>query len=145
MKKALKRYLIPSLWITLASAVYAVGFNWCYVPNQIGFGGITGVGQIDVYKREQLVFPRHLQAGAVQGVFHVPVVVHQLHPPLLLALGDQVQHGPYPVSYTHLLSGHRADFYRCGGLPGLFGLGPFLPRLRRSKTNQGPRHRAAPD
>ena len=46
MKKALKRYLIPYLWITLASAVYAVGFNWCYVPNQIGFGGITGVGQI---------------------------------------------------------------------------------------------------
>ena len=26
--------------------MYAVGFNWCYVPNQIGFGGITGVGQI---------------------------------------------------------------------------------------------------
>ena len=36
----------PYLWITLASAVYAVGFNWCYEPNQIGFGGITGVGQI---------------------------------------------------------------------------------------------------
>ena len=33
-------------WITLASLVYAVGFNWCYAPNQIGFGGITGVGQI---------------------------------------------------------------------------------------------------
>ena len=34
------------LWITLASVVYAVGFNWCYEPNQIGFGGITGVAQI---------------------------------------------------------------------------------------------------
>lgn len=32
--------------ITLASAIYAVGFNWFYVPNEIAFGGITGVGQI---------------------------------------------------------------------------------------------------
>ena len=32
--------------ITLASAIYAVGFNWFYVPNDIAFGGITGVGQI---------------------------------------------------------------------------------------------------
>ena len=32
--------------ITLASAIYAVGFNWFYVPNDIAFGGITGVAQI---------------------------------------------------------------------------------------------------
>ncbi|MEG2421408.1 MAG: YitT family protein [Oscillospiraceae bacterium] len=32
--------------ITLGSLVYAIGFNWCYVPNHIGFGGITGIGQI---------------------------------------------------------------------------------------------------
>ena len=43
---AVKKNVIAYLWITLASAVYAVGFNWCYEPNQIGFGGITGVGQI---------------------------------------------------------------------------------------------------
>ena len=42
----LKRYFFPYLWITLASAFYALGFCWCYDPNQIGFGGITGVGQI---------------------------------------------------------------------------------------------------
>ena len=41
-----KKYLLPYLWITLASAVYAFGFNWCYEPNHIGFGGITGVAQI---------------------------------------------------------------------------------------------------
>jgi len=41
----LKRVL-PYLWIVLASAIYAVGFNWCYVPNAIGFGGLTGVAQI---------------------------------------------------------------------------------------------------
>ncbi len=46
MKRVLKQYILPYLWIAVGSAVYAVGFNWCYVPNQIGFGGITGVGQI---------------------------------------------------------------------------------------------------
>ena len=29
----------PYLWITLASAVFALGFDWCYVPNQITLGG----------------------------------------------------------------------------------------------------------
>lgn len=38
--------LFPYLWIILASAVYAVGFNWCYVPNGIAFGGLTGAAQI---------------------------------------------------------------------------------------------------
>lgn len=30
----------------LGSAAYAVGFNWCFVPNGIAFGGLTGVAQI---------------------------------------------------------------------------------------------------
>lgn len=34
------------LVLVAASAVYALGFNWCYKPNDIAFGGITGVGQI---------------------------------------------------------------------------------------------------
>ena len=46
MKQLCKRFLLPYLWITIGSAVYAFGFNWCYEPNQIGFGGITGLGQI---------------------------------------------------------------------------------------------------
>ena len=37
---------IPYVWIVLGSALYAVGFNWCFVPNDIGFGGITGIAQI---------------------------------------------------------------------------------------------------
>jgi uncharacterized membrane-anchored protein YitT (DUF2179 family) len=49
MPKTLKKYVIPYLWITVASAVYALGFNWCFDPNHIGFGGITGVGQIINY------------------------------------------------------------------------------------------------
>ena len=38
--------LRPYLWITLASAVFALGFDWCYAPNQITLGGMTGLGQI---------------------------------------------------------------------------------------------------
>ena len=34
------------LWITLGSVLYALGFDGLYVPNQIGFGGITSLGQI---------------------------------------------------------------------------------------------------
>ena len=37
---------MPYIWIFLASILYALGFNWCYTPNAIGFGGITGVAQI---------------------------------------------------------------------------------------------------
>ena len=32
--------------ITLASAIYALGFNWFYQPNSIAFGGMTGAAQI---------------------------------------------------------------------------------------------------
>lgn len=46
MKKTLSKTLLAYVWITVASVIYAVGFNWCYEPNQIGFGGITGVAQI---------------------------------------------------------------------------------------------------
>ncbi len=42
----MKQKLLPYLWITISSIIYAIGFNWCYAPNHIGFGGITGVGQI---------------------------------------------------------------------------------------------------
>ena len=42
----LKKYIIPALVIAVASAVYALGFVWCYVPNGIAFGGLTGVAQI---------------------------------------------------------------------------------------------------
>lgn len=40
------RVLWTWLVITVASAIYAVGFNWCYKPNDIAFGGITGLAQI---------------------------------------------------------------------------------------------------
>ena len=40
--KLLRRYAV----ITLGCFIYALAFDWCYAPNLIGFGGITGVAQI---------------------------------------------------------------------------------------------------
>lgn len=45
----LKKTLLPLIIITLGSALYALGFVWCYAPNGIAFGGITGVAQIINY------------------------------------------------------------------------------------------------
>ena len=45
----LKKTLLPVLMITAASAIYALGFVWCYAPNGIAFGGITGLAQIVNY------------------------------------------------------------------------------------------------
>ena len=46
MKSKAKQITLSYLMITLASAIYALGFDWCYAPNQIGFGGITGLAQV---------------------------------------------------------------------------------------------------
>lgn len=46
MKEYTKSLARSYFFITLVSVLYALGFNWCYVPNQIGFGGMTGIGQI---------------------------------------------------------------------------------------------------
>ena len=42
----LKKVLVPAIVITVASAAYAMAFVWCYDPNGIAFGGLTGVAQI---------------------------------------------------------------------------------------------------
>lgn len=34
------------LWIALGSVLYSLSFDWFYVPNQIGFGGLTALGMI---------------------------------------------------------------------------------------------------
>ena len=47
MKQAmLKKTAVSYFWITVGSILYAIGFDWFYTPNLIGFGGITGVGQV---------------------------------------------------------------------------------------------------
>ncbi len=64
-----KKTLIPFVVITLASAVYALGFVWCYAPNGIAFGGITGVAQIINY-----LIPA-LPIGVTVIVLNVPLFI----------------------------------------------------------------------
>ena len=33
MKQKARQLFFSYLWITVASAAYALGFEWCYVPN----------------------------------------------------------------------------------------------------------------
>ena len=46
MGSKVKKLVLPYVWITVASFLYAVAFCWCYQPTGIAFGGITGVAQI---------------------------------------------------------------------------------------------------
>ena len=63
----IRKILWPALVITVASAVYALGFVWCYVPNGIAFGGLTGVAQI--INRLIPVFP----IGVTVIVLNIPL------------------------------------------------------------------------
>lgn len=65
----LKRTLFPLLVITLGSACYALGFVWCYAPNGIAFGGLTGVAQIVNY-----LVPA-LPIGVTVIVLNVPLFI----------------------------------------------------------------------
>lgn len=48
MKKSIdiKAVIKSALLIAFGSAIYAVGFVWCFQPNDIAFGGLTGLAQI---------------------------------------------------------------------------------------------------
>lgn len=45
-KPVLPQSLKCYFWITVGSVLYGFAFDWFYPPNQIGYGGITGVGQV---------------------------------------------------------------------------------------------------
>ena len=45
-KAGLSRILGDYTWISLGSILYSLSFDWFYVPNQIGFGGLTALGMI---------------------------------------------------------------------------------------------------
>ena len=45
-KQTLSRAARDYTWIFLGSVLYSVSFDWFYVPNQIGFGGLTALGMI---------------------------------------------------------------------------------------------------
>ena len=47
MKKTTwKKTASAYFWITVGSILYGFAFDWFYTPNLIGYGGITGVGQV---------------------------------------------------------------------------------------------------
>ena len=45
-KNNLSRLVRDYTWITLGAVIYSLSFDWFYVPNEIGFGGITALGMI---------------------------------------------------------------------------------------------------
>lgn len=45
-KPNLTRIVRDYAWIALGSVLYSLSFDWFYVPNQIGFGGLTALGMI---------------------------------------------------------------------------------------------------
>lgn len=45
-KHTLSRVARDYTWIFLGSVLYSLSFDWFYVPNQIGFGGLTALGMI---------------------------------------------------------------------------------------------------
>ena len=57
------------LVITLASAVYAVAFNWFFLPNGLTMGGFTGASQV-----LNRVIPA-LPIGAVTILMNVPLFI----------------------------------------------------------------------
>ena len=65
----IRKVFWPALMITAASAIYALGFVWCYVPNGIAFGGLTGVAQI--INRLIPAFP----IGATVIVLNIPLFI----------------------------------------------------------------------
>lgn len=67
MKAAAKKYLKNYSMIVLGCAVYALAFDWCFEPNAIGFGGITGIAQIVNY-----FFPQ-FHIGILVILFNIPL------------------------------------------------------------------------
>lgn len=68
-----KSKVLSTIWdfvvITIAALFYAVGFNWFYKPNAIGFGGLTGVAQI-----LNAIFP-WMPIGVTVVVLNIPLFI----------------------------------------------------------------------
>ena len=57
------------LWITLGSVLYSLSFDWFYVPNQLGFGGLTALGMILNYLSPAVPI------GTVVLVLNIPIFI----------------------------------------------------------------------
>ena len=56
-------------WIALGSVIYSISFDWFYVPNQIGFGGLTALGMILNH------FIPAIPIGTVVLVLNIPIFI----------------------------------------------------------------------
>ena len=67
MKRTPKELIKNYVMIFLGCAIYALAFDWCFEPNAIGFGGITGLAQIVNF------FVPQLNIGILVIIFNVPL------------------------------------------------------------------------
>ena len=68
-RHTLSRMVRDYTWIALGSVLFSLSFNWFYVPNQIGFGGLTALGMILNYLSPALPI------GTVVLVLNIPIFI----------------------------------------------------------------------
>ena len=68
-KTTFSRMVRDYTWITLGAALYSLSFDWFYVPNQIGFGGLTALGMILNHLSPAIPI------GAVVLVLNIPIFI----------------------------------------------------------------------
>lgn len=68
-KTTFSRMVRDYAWITLGAALYSLSFDWSYVPNQIGFGGLTALGMILNHLSPAIPI------GAVVLVLNIPIFI----------------------------------------------------------------------
>ena len=104
--KTLKRYGL----ITVACALYALGFNWFFVPNHFTVGGFTGVAQIINF------FIPQIPIGVAIIVLNLPL--------FLLSWTKVGRHWLYATLYATLVSSGMIDL-----LAGVYTFRPMEPML----------------
>lgn len=68
-KHTLSRMARDYTWIALGSVLYSLSFDWFYVPNQIGFGGLTALGMILNH------FSPAIPIGTVVLALNIPIFI----------------------------------------------------------------------
>ena len=68
-KPSTTRLINDYLWISLASILNALSFDWFYAPNQLGFGGLTALGMILNH------FIPAIPIGTVVLVLNIPIFI----------------------------------------------------------------------
>ena len=68
-RHTLSRMVRDYSWIALGSVLFSLSFNWFYVPNQIGFGGLTALGMILNYLSPALPI------GTLVLVLNIPIFI----------------------------------------------------------------------